>query len=195
MLKNLIIVIGKMGSGKTTIVERASSIAGIDIIKTTTSRPRRDNEGDNSYIFVGEDYFIDNKDSFIEYKSYNTVFGKWYYGVEYDNLTTIKQDKAIIVLSPLGCRDLINNLKVKNSNIKTTIIHVRADKDIRLNRTVKRGDKIEEILRRFETDEKDFLYVEGLDAIYLDNNYNLKESIENFIGIVESVCKSYNCLN
>lgn len=185
-LKKLYIIIGKMGSGKTTIVEKVSDILNIEIVKSTTSRPKREGEDDNSYIFVDENYFYENIDNFIEYKTYDTIYGKWHYGIEYKTLENIKGDRAFIISTPLGCEDIINNLKSINPNIDTKIIYITSRKHIRLFRTLNRGDNMEEVLRRFEADEIDFLNIERLKAIYIDNNGVLDYAITHFIDMVNS---------
>ena len=50
---------------------------------------------------------------------------------------------------------------LESRKIKYQTILLDADKDLRLQRSLKRGDKVEEVLRRYDKDERDFRGVEA----------------------------------
>lgn len=83
----LVILIGKSGCGKDTLMDKLVHEEKFYSIVTTTTRPMREGETDGvNYNFISRDEFekkIKN-DEFLEYRSYNTlVDGKpdtWYYG-------------------------------------------------------------------------------------------------------------------
>ena len=123
MLKKLYVFVGEMGSGKTTIAQEVSIRTNIPIVRTTTSRPMRENETEKDYKFVDNSHFKNNLDKFLEYKVYDTIYGKWWYGLSIDNLNEIKCEEAIVILTPSGYCDLIN----KCNNIETELFYISTD--------------------------------------------------------------------
>lgn len=175
MIKKLYVVVGEMGSGKTTIVEKASKELNIPIVKTTTTRPKRDNEDDEAYNFVSDEYFEEGKAKFIEIKSYDTIYGKWYYGLEYSSLQRIDSKEAIVILTPKGYKDLVKNIENK---IDIELFYVYVPTRDRISRIKARGDMSEEIMRRIKTDKEDFKDILDLEPKVIDNSLLLEDSIE-----------------
>lgn len=186
MIKNLYVIIGEMGSGKTTIVEKASKILDIPIVKTTTTRPKRDNEDENAYNFVDDKYFEEKKDEFIEMKSYNTIFGKWHYGLEYSSLEGMNSKEAIIILTPTGYKDLVNTMKNK---VDIVLIYIYVPTSLRITRIETRGDIGEEVIRRIKTDKEDFKDVLSLEPKIIDNSLSIEDSIN---SLKKYICKNKN---
>lgn len=165
-MKTIFCIMGASGSGKSTIVKTVSKALEIPTIVTTTSRPMRENEIDGKeYHFKNEEYFNDT-DKFCEIITYDTVFGKWYYGVEKESIEAI--DKAgIIIVTPQGYRQLEKSMP--HINFVPYYIHVPTI--LRLERLVDRGDTIDEVKRRSKADEEDFKNILDLmpSVFYNDN--------------------------
>ena len=189
----ILTIIGKSASGKDTILKELKNlVAEIDIfnkfnfvIKNTT-RPKRDNEVDGvDYHFITDDEFTDkllNKNEMVAATSFNN----WGYGICKNDL---KEDKInVVILSPeeLSCFFDTYDIDIK-------VIYVKATDKIRLIRSLKREENpdINEIWRRYETDNKQFLYYEDdiISNIGEENIYNISTSDN------DSKDKIFNILN
>lgn len=91
----------------------------------------------------------------MEYKSYETINGTVYYGSQSDAF----ENGDFIILTPSGVKDIASILESRKIKYQTILLD--ADKDLRLQRSLKRGDKVEEVLRRYDKDERDFRGVEA----------------------------------
>lgn len=163
----LTIITGKSGSGKSTIVKELKKY-GFHPILTTTTRPMREGETqDVDYHFSSEDDFLEKvkQNYFVEYKSYNTKFGTWYYGSAREDIIKAG-DKDIIILTPNGYRDLLKEYP----NLKHRLIYIYVNNQTIKNRLLKRGDKKEEADRRLRQDYDDFKGVENLAHRIVYNN-------------------------
>lgn len=189
----ILTIIGKSASGKDTILKELKNlVAEIDIfnkfnfvIKNTT-RPKRDNEVDGvDYHFITDDEFTDkllNKNEMVAATSFNN----WGYGICKNDL---KEDKInVVILSPeeLSCFFDTYDIDIK-------VVYVKATDKIRLIRSLKREENpdINEIWRRYETDNKQFLYYEDdiISNIGEENIYNISTSDN------DSKDKIFNILN
>lgn len=149
----VIALIGKAGSGKDTLMQRILAEPGYDFNEmiSCTTRPRRDNEVDGkNYYFLTEQDFTRkvNNGLMLEY----TEFNRWYYGTSLDSLDENKVN--IGVFNPAGIRALC-----KHKDIDLTVFYIMASDKIRLIRQLTREQKpnVDEIIRRYGTDNVDFL--------------------------------------
>lgn len=164
----MIVLIGKTCSGKTTIANELTK-SGFHKIITTTSRSVRDSKTqDIDYHFVSNDKFIEKikNNEFVEWKSYNTVNGVWYYGTTYNELQQ-SDDKSVLIITPRGLKELLD----KGYNI--TSIYIYANNDTIKKRLIDRGDSKDEAERRLLSDNEDFKHAEELvDRIFYNNSTN-----------------------
>ena len=73
-MKKIICLIGKSGSGKSTIEQKLCSDLEINHVISHTTRPPRKKELDGlDYHFVSDDYFEENKEEFIEQRLYKVI--------------------------------------------------------------------------------------------------------------------------
>lgn len=165
---SILILIGKTSSGKTLIKEKLIE-NGFSGITTFTNRPKRKGEKqDITYHFISEDDFKQKIEEgfFAEYKTYNTEFGKWYYGSALEDLEKA-DDKSVIILTPEGYRDVKRNLPNKN----ITAIYIYANISTIETRLIKRGDDEKEARRRIDHDNEDFKGIENeVDRIVYNND-------------------------
>lgn len=181
----MIIVTGKTGSGKSTIVKELMKY-GFHQIITTTSRPKREKEiQDVDYHFVSEDEFMNKVDQnyFAEYKAYDTGFGIWRYGLSKEDMEN-STDKDIVILTPEGYKDVIRAYP----NLEHRLIYIFANNQTIKNRLSKRGDKKEEAERRLKQDYEDFKGVENLAHRIVYNNdsdelHNVIKKITNYLEV------------
>ena len=175
------IILGKTASGKDTIVNKLVKDYGYKKIITYTTRDMRQGEKQGiTYHFVSEDEFRQkiNKGFFAEYKTYNTEFGKWYYGSALEDLNNA-DDKTVIILTPQGYRDV----KDKLSNKNITTIYINADNETLKKRLVRRGDDPKEAARRIKHDNVDFKHIEReVDSvIYNKEGTNINDVVSDII--------------
>ena len=151
----IVILVGESSSGKSTIASYMCDNYPYENIVTYTTRPPRDNEVDGvDYNFVSQEDFqemIDNN-QVIEYRTYNTVFGKWYYGSS-DKAINLDKKDYIIVLTPDGAESFINHFGKENC----IVFYIYAPVKVREQRAKERPnfDKAE-WERRCITDREDF---------------------------------------
>lgn len=181
---DILILIGKTSSGKTLIKEKLIE-KGFTGITTFTSRPKRKGEKqDITYHFISEDDFKQKIEEgfFAEHKTYNTEFGKWYYGSALEDLENAN-DKSVIILTPDGYRDV--KRKLPNKNITT--IYIYANIATIETRLIKRGDDEKEARRRIDHDNEDFKGIENeVDRIVYNNSgADINEVVQKILEIVE----------
>ena len=154
-MKNLYIIVGRSGSGKSSIVQELCDSCGLKQVKTTTTRPRRFPEED-SYHFVSQEEFDVRKDIIAPTK----ICG-YSYGVTPEALDA----GDIIILDLKGVMDMQRSYTRKP--IKVIGIHAPlAELEARM---ISRGDSREDINRRLENDETKFGMMEDFCDIIVRN--------------------------
>lgn len=154
----LLIIGGKSGSGKDSVVKEFEKNGWKKIIKYT-NRPKREGEIDGvDYHFISIELM--ETIPFIFKQSFIVANGDtWYYGfpMEHIILPDNKNDKYITIMTPFEYNSFLNMTK-EFKIIGKDFISVQIDipDDIRRERLIKRGDNIEEINRRIKADNKDF---------------------------------------
>ena len=174
LMYKIIALIGESGSGKDTIMQRIlTKNSNLNEIISCTTRPKREGEieGVNYYYLTTEQFtnkVINNE--MLE----STCFNNWFYGTSYDSL---KNDTLNIgVFNPTGIESLLHN---KNVNVQ--VFYIKASDKNRLLRQLNRENEpnINEIIRRYKTDCKNFYnlnfnYIELKNNNSEDLNYNIK---------------------
>ena len=181
----LYIIVGKTASGKTTIVNRLRN-HGFQIIDTYTTRPFR--KGD-TYHFISNKEF-ENKIQegfFAEWKLYDTIFGKWYYGTPINEIKKSKIENKIIILTPKGVFDIVK----ENPGLYYRLLYIYANDDTIYQRLYERGDNKEEVERRIKSDNGEFVGIESfVDKIFY-NNSNV--SIDKIVSQIKNyICETQN---
>lgn len=154
----LLIIGGKSGSGKDSVVKEFEKNGWKKIIKYT-NRPKRENEIDGvDYHFVSISFMetipLIFKQSFVVANG-----DTWHYGFPTGHimLNGDKNDKYIIIMTPFEYNKFLDMTKGLKTIGKDFIsVQIDVPDDIRRERLIKRGDDIEEINRRIEADNKDF---------------------------------------
>ena len=105
----MIILVGELASGKSTIEKILSDKYGYERTISYTTRPPRNGEIDGvDYHFISEDEYIEkfNSDFFVE----TGVYNGWFYG------TTKNQyrENTVCVFTPHGLRQIKKNFDKNN---------------------------------------------------------------------------------
>ena len=141
----MIILMGASATGKTEVGKLLQAKYGINKVVTYTTREKRINEiEDVDYHFLSKEEFIKLKDTnfFFETVEYNDN----YYGTSYSSLV----DNSYLIVEPSGFK------KYLNSDINYTSFYLESSKEVRLNRMIIRGDRIENAQKRIEVDDDVF---------------------------------------
>ena len=186
-MKKIKIILGKMGSGKTTLAKELEK-RGMKRIVTYTTRPIRPGEIDGvDYHFISPEEFnrMVEEDLFAEYITYNATFGTCSYGSLKEDYFCNEEDK-VIVLNPYGLT------MVKEKNIPHISIFLDPPATVLQERLLRRGDNAEEIKRRLARDEEDFA---GMKAdIYIRENIvpeEVADKIEKYVNAIESLSPNF----
>ena len=147
----LLILTGPTCSGKTTVAKILEQDHDFSRLVTYTTRPKRENEVEGvDYYFVSEEEFrasMENNE-FVEYRDYNALFGHVYYGSKVDAYC-VKEGKYVIVLDPAGAR----KVKELYPDGDIYIIYLDVPEYTCYQRSLERGDDVQETLRRLKEDE------------------------------------------
>jgi guanylate kinase len=187
-------IMGKSSSGKDTIYRQliAKSELGLKRIVPYTTRPIRDGETQGlEYHFTDIDGLekLKAQDMLIECRSYDTVYGVWYYFTAKDEHIDLEKNDYLIIgtlQSYVSTRDYFGYDKV-------IPIYIDLEAGERIIRAVKREaaqpqPKYEELCRRFLADEADFSK-DNLDSAgitrYFENN-NLNECFDEICAYISS---------
>ncbi len=158
MNHHIIILCGKSACGKG-LIESKLVKNGYKRVVTNTTRPPREKEKE------GVDYYFRTKDEFfnlisdgqmIEYRSYNTAFGTWYYGSSADNIDLDNHD-YVITLTLDGAESFLKYFGEE----KCIVFYIDAPKAVREQRAKDRDPKgfsQDEWDRRVKADNVDFAY-------------------------------------
>lgn len=152
----IVAIMGKSASGKDTLAGHLKRInTNLNAIVSCTTRPKRD------YETNGIDYHFYTNEEMAE-KVFNgdmlecTVFNDWVYGT---SIQSLDKDKINIgVFNPEGVESL------REAGLDVYCIYVECNDKERLIRSLNRevNPDVDEIVRRYGTDAKDFKYAEEI---------------------------------
>lgn len=146
----ILVLMGKTASGKDSIAKELYRNYQLRKILAYTTRPPRQGEFDGvDYHFISNSEFQKGikYDAFVEWKSYQTVDGEWFYGTARKDILK----DGVLILTPQGVKDLYQN---SNQIIRT--VYIKASEDVLMQRLVARGDNPAEANRRLKHDNLDF---------------------------------------
>ena len=143
----MIILVGKGGSGKSSVL-RALTDLGFRRITTCTTRPMRKGEVDGrDYYFLDEKTFrkMEREGRFAE----TTHTGKYSYG----SLKESYEDpKGVIILDPTGVRNVLGAI----GRERATVFFLDAPDALLIKRMTERGDGLESATVRLKEDNERF---------------------------------------
>ena len=162
---NIIALIGESGSGKDrTLTEVCAAVPSFHKIVGYTTRPIRDNEINGiNYYYISKEEFEKKiiNEQMLEY----AVFNDWFYGAGYESLD---KDKINIgVFNPDGITSLL-----KSPDCNVISFWIKANDKVRLIRQLNRetNPDVNEVIRRFQADAKDFNFRNNFNPIILTND-------------------------
>lgn len=166
-----IILMGRSCAGKDTVLSQLVAM-GYHRIVTYTTRPMRSGETQGvEYNFVSNEQFEEmiKNNKFAEYRIYKTAEGIWYYGTLETDFYNNRDDKAIIILTPDGYKNLRSKYNLINKYVS---IYLYVDNYIIRKRMKQRNSNtFFENIRRYIADIIDFKDVKKI-ADFTVDNYN-----------------------
>ena len=193
----LIVLVAGMASGKNKIAETLN-IYGVKSLVSTTSRTKRKGEEEGvEYYFKTKEELIDMicNDKVVEYRIYDTQYGKWYYCLEKEEVADkdIVNNNYVVILDWFGANNLKEYMKDFGLLDYVKTVYVDCDAKTRLLRSLDRDDmdddKVAECCRRFLDDNKKvIIFKDKCDYIVKNNSWlDFEEALEKILNI----CKIY----
>ncbi|MDD5901720.1 MAG: guanylate kinase [Lachnospiraceae bacterium] len=154
----MIILVGKSGSGKTSIQEELIKDGKYKRVVTYTTRSMREGEIDGvTYHFISSCEFLKKQSEgfFVETTYYDVASGeRWFYGTSSE---CFNDDNSVLIMNPDGIKAIKGR-----KDINYTIFYIMCDNKTLKKRLKKRGDNPKEAKRRLKADKKDFKNIEAL---------------------------------
>lgn len=184
-MKQLILIVGRTGSGKSTIAKAISEKRGWKQVRSYTTRPMRKGEKNGSdHIFIKPQEVAKYKNKMAAY----TKIG------EYEYFTTWKvlNKCDLYVIDPKGVHELQENMKKakKEEAFQLITVYVEIPKRIQQERLNKRGDQPDVVKKRIAAEDRQFSDFETElsqmeNAIRITNAGTLAETVDEILEAID----------
>ena len=156
------------------------------MVSHTTRPPRKEELNGLDYFFCTDDYFEEERESFIEQRLYKVINkdgtkGIWRYGL---HRNSIKEGLNVAVIDVNGYKALRKYFG--KENVLPFFIH--CSDSTRLNRLIGRGDMNNtlEVTRRLEADERDFKeFIESRNYYKICNEHGVDLAVQEIEGVLK----------
>lgn len=178
----VLLVVGRTGSGKSSLIKRLCERSGLITLQSYTTRPKR-SETDNDHTFVSvEDYLRAKENGEIAVDG--EIAGNYYY-------STIEQlyNSDLYTINPKALDRL---LALNLPNIRFVVVYISCPDKIREERVMKRGDNKHDYRVRDYSERQEFRrFVSEEKWDYAINNINFAQSYSTlrWISIVSGLWK------
>lgn len=167
----MLILVGKSCTGKDAIKKYLVK-NDMKAVITYTTRPPRPGEKDGvTYHFVTKQEFLEKEKQgfFAETASYHVATGEtWYYGSAIEDL----KDDKVVILDPQRLKQ-IKNIE----SLNPVSFYITASEETIWDRVKRRGDNIDEAVRRLNADREDFSDIINYVDFSFSNDLGLKPEI------------------
>lgn len=142
----LIAVVGRTGSGKSSLIKKLCEKTGLRELQSYTTRPKR-SESDRDHIFVDEATYLRAKEN-GEIAIDGEIAGNYYY-------STIEQlyEADLYTINPEALDRL---LALNLPNIRFVVVYISCPDKLREQRVLKRGDNKHEYRVRDFAESREF---------------------------------------
>ena len=178
--KFIVLLIGKSGSGKTTIANQLGEQYGWTQIQSYTTRAPR-YPGETGHVFITDEEF-DQLTDMVAYTEFS--------GSRYCATTQQVEENQIYVIDPDGYFYFME--KYKGDKIVLPVVIVCGEETC-FNRMIARGDSFANASARVSHDAVKFRALEEIDAIFIDSNsYTPQENADTIYWIVNKTVENNN---
>jgi guanylate kinase len=182
-------LLGKSCAGKDTLLNLIVN-KGFKRVISHTSRPIRSNEVNHiDYHFTTKDTMIKmlSDNEFVEVRTYNVANGDtWYYGIAKDSIDLNSDGDYICIVDGEGFKSLQNHYGKENILGIYLWIHNRERLLRALHRSELSDTDVDEIVRRYMADDRDFTKEIINRCILKINNVNINETLDIVLRNIKS---------
>ena len=171
----IVLIVGKSGSGKSTICRHLEVDYGVKELRSYTTRPRRGAD-DNSHIFVSDEEF-DNLDNIVAYTEYN--------GYRYCATEKQIEECDTYIIDPDGVDYFLKEYTGKKIPM---VVYIVTPELIRSRRMAFRGQSDEGIKNRLELDARVFRNIDDYATI---KYFNSDDRLDDIIDICEHIYNTF----
>lgn len=170
-------VLGRTGSGKSTVTKEAANKLNMKVLKSYTTRQRRENETDENcdHTFISSNEVEKYRDDMIAYTE----------RVGYCSFATKQQllDNDFYIINPTGYYEL--KLKTKDMNVELVTIMVNVPYNDLRQRAKKRGD-YDDWQANYIKESEEFSNFEKSNLIdyFVLNDRSLEESVAKMVRVI-----------
>lgn len=178
----VILIVGKTGSGKSSLIKRLCERTGLKMLQSYTTRPKR-SEADTDHLFVSTEDYLRAKES-GEIAIDGEIAGNYYY-------STIEQlyTSDLYTINP----EALDRLLAMNlPNIRFVVVYISCPDKIREERVLARGDdKHKYRVRDFSerSQFRKFVAEEKWDYVINNLDFPKSYSVLRWIATVEGLFK------
>lgn len=179
MKKTLLIIFGKSGTGKDTVVRKfvgAEQGKSFSELVRYTTRPIREGEVNGvDYHFISEEDVREEEGSFLE----GHWFNSWFYGTSEESIIQLPDGvNAIMSASVEGYEDLKKHFK--DSDVKVLGVHLYVEPKVFVERYINRVPEpdVKNMCIRFLDELKQYDGKENVGDIRLNANCPIEELLE-----------------
>ena len=177
-MHKLFCIIGRTGSGKSTITNQVAKNLNLKVLKSYTTRTMRPTETEDNadHIFISHDEVEQHRNEMVAYTE----------RVGYCSFATVSQvaESDFYVINPEGYRELSHNLK--GMDVDLIAIYVTTPYMEGIKRAKLRGD-FESWKRNYVNENKEFTEFEhsGKVRYRVLNNGTIDEAVKKMTSIIE----------
>ena len=172
-MHKLFCIIGRTGSGKSTLVEKAANELGLKILKSYTTRPMRESESieNSDHIFISPD----------EVKKYRNDIVAYTERVNYCNFATKQQimNADLYIINPSGYKELLKITITEKMDVELIPILINTSIINVIDRVGKSRDPETWMLNCLNENEEFTIFEHSNDAKYvIENNKDIYYAYE-----------------